>query len=257
MKKKIFRLSILGGALLLVFLLTGCGNGGGTENTDIDTSSVQENQADTAQEDDYSSPDAVVSSDGENRTVIMMGRSVMYSWFEHWGAEDGEYQKGRFALEYQELDSPPGITKSVEKIMKKLPADKKDVVFFKFCFVDFEGEGGASTNLEQNKKYIEEVYRIVVEEHDAKLIIGNALPQVMNDNDIYLVWNHQQYNAWLKKFWQEHPENVTVFNMYKQLSDDVGALNEDYAVDEYDSHLNKEGYKALDKPFWEMMESLY
>ena len=250
------KLLLLVGAFLVIFLLAGCQRK--TENTNIDTSTIEENQANTAKESDYSSSDSTKATNKKDRTVIMMGRSVMYGWFEYWGAADSEvYNKNRFTLEYRELDSPPSIAKSVGKIMKKLPANKKDVVFFKFCFVDFKGGDSASANLEKNKEYIEAVYRTVVEEHGAKLIIGNVLPQVTNDTDIYLVWNHQQYNAWLKEFWQQHPEDVTVFNMYKQLSNDMGALKKDYALDEYDSHLNEEGYKALDKPFWSMMESLY
>ncbi|MBU1177594.1 hypothetical protein KJ903_00065 [Patescibacteria group bacterium] len=258
MKKFLLILGTLLGAMTLVFLLAGCKDQGGTESTNIDTSSVQNNQASTGTQDDFSATDdAKITTDKQNRTVIMLGRSVMGGWFEHWGADDGVYIKDRFTLEYRELESPPDIVKSVEKIMKKLPAEKKDIVFFKFCFVDFAGEGSANTNLEQNKKYIEDVYKVVVEEHRAKLIIGNALPQVMNDNDIYLVWNHQQYNAWLKEFWQQHPDDVTIFNMYKQLASDMGALKSEYAADEYDSHLNTKGYEALDKPFWEMMENLY
>lgn len=241
----------------LALLLTGCQKNKPTENTNVDTQAVKENQADIASEEDYSSSeDTNTTSSDQDRTVIMLGRSVMYGWFEYWGSEE-KVTKGKFSLEYQEMDSPPDIVSSVRRIMKSLPADKKDIVFFKFCFVDFEGGDGASANLEKNKKYIEDVYKVVVEEHGAKLIIGNALPQVSSDTEIYLVWNHQQYNSWLNDFWKQHPDNVTVFNMYKQLSDNMGALKEDYAIDEYDSHLNQKGYAALDKPFWEMMDSLY
>ena len=253
MKKLLLLLGACLGALLLMFVLVGC------QKSTTENDSVTETKVDTSSESSYSSSDnETTSTDRHDRTVIMLGRSVMYSWFEHWDAADDEvYNKGRFTLEYRELDSPPAITRSVGKIMEDLPAEKKDIVFFKFCFVDFEGEGSANANLEANKKIIEEVYRIVVEEHGARLIIGNALPKVMNDNDIYLVWNHQQYNSWLQDFWKQHSENVTIFNMYKQLASDMGALKSQYAIDEYDSHLNEEGYEVLDKPFWEMMESLY
>lgn len=246
---------LLFGAFLAILLFTGCGKQKTTaDNPEVNTNTGS--KVNTASEEDYSADDTE-TIDKQNRTVIMLGRSVMGGWFEYWGADGGVQQKGRFTLKYREMDSPPDIVDSVERIMAELSEEERDIVFFKFCFEDFAGEDGASANLEQNKKYIEDVYQIVVEKYEARLIIGNALPQVMNDTDIYLVWNHQNYNGWLKDFWEQHPENVTVFNMYKQLASDMGALKKDYAADEYDSHLNKKGYAALDKPFWEMMESLY
>jgi hypothetical protein len=195
---------------------------------------------------------------GQERTVIMLGRSVMEGWFAHWGWDhQNPIKKGRFTLEYHEISPPPDIVNSVKQTMDNLPAEKKDIIFFKFCFDDFEGDVDANSNLERNKKYIEEIHQIVVENHQAKLIIGNALPKVIKNTDIYLVWNHQQFNSWLNDLWKEHPENVTVFNMYDKLSNEMGALKKEFTDDLSDSHLNDRGYEALDESFFDILGNLY
>jgi len=212
--------------------------------------------SESSQEDGQDTKD--VSSTGEERYIVMMGRSVMQDWFNHWGW-DGEspMRLDRYTLEYEELSPPPYIIDSVRGIMNELPENKKDIVFFKLCFDDFEGDDNAGSNLERNKKYIEDVYNIVVQEHGAKLIIGNALPKVIAQTDIYLVWNHQQYNSWLNDFWEEHPDDMTVFNMYDLVTNDLGATYEDLTISEDDSHLKDEAYNFFDNVFFDMLDNLY
>lgn len=235
-----------------LILFAGCTNKANTEQNDqtneiSEISNVQENQT-----------EPVPSSPKEERTVIMLGRSIMENWFLSWGWNNQDQMKnGRFTLKYKQLSPPPEIIRSVEDIMESLPAEKKDIIFFKLCFEDFVGGEDANENLERNKNYIEEVYDIVVKKHGAKLIIGNALPKVIYDTDIYLVWNHQQYNKWLKDFWKEHPDEVTIFNMYDILANDMGALNADYTDDPRDSHANNDAYKKLDDSFFDMLDNLY
>lgn len=192
------------------------------------------------------------------RYLIMMGRSVMNSWFDHWGW-DGEnpMQLERYTLEYRELSSPPEMIESVRNIMNELPEDKKDIIFFKFCFEDFLGDDAASKNLERNKNIVKEVHKIVTQEHNAKLIVGNALPQVISNTDIYLVWNHQQFISWLDEFWRDNPDNLTVFDMYNPITNELGALKTDYAVGSDDSHLNGNAYDVLDDKFFSMLDNLY
>lgn len=198
------------------------------------------------------------TSDKDPRYIIMMGRSVMNGWFQHW-SWDGEsaMQLERYTLEYRELSSPPEIVASVRSIMQELPDEKKDIIFFKLCFEDFLGDNEASENLQRNKQIIRDIHQIVVDEYGAELIIGNALPKVIRETDIYLVWNHQQFISWLNEFWREHPDNLTVFDMYNPITNDLGALKEDYAVSQDDSHLNDSAYDLLDSNFFKMLDSIY
>lgn len=189
-------------------------------------------------------------------SVWMFGRSVMAGWFEYWGGDTEKPLKNNgYTLTYKELYEPPDIVESIKVHLKDLGGEKP-AVFFKLCFVDFAGgtRQEASSNLEEHKNYIEEVYDLVVGKYDLKLLIGNALPQVANDTDEDLVWNHKRYNAWLNNFAEEHEGEVAIFDFYGVLTDDSENLKTEYAVDTYDSHPNSKAYAALDGKFFEFLD---
>ncbi|MFC1651823.1 hypothetical protein ACFL24_01550 [Patescibacteria group bacterium] len=189
-------------------------------------------------------------------SVWMFGRSVMAGWFEYWGSDvTTSVDRKGYTLTYKELYEPPDIVESVKVHLKDLN-NKKPAVFFKLCFVDFAGgtRQEASSNLEEHKDYIEEVYDLVVEKYDLKLLIGNTLPQVANDTDDDLVWNHERYNTWLDNFAEEHEDEVAIFDFYGLLTDDSGNLKSGYAVDTYDSHPNSKGYAALEDGFFDFLD---
>jgi hypothetical protein len=244
-KLKIFFSILL--LLIPVFLLSACTN----NKSDFNKNNSSDSQNQQALNDTN-------NSDKDPRYIIMTGRSVMNGWFQHWGW-DGEspMQLERYTIEYRELSSPPDIAASVRSIMQELPDEKKDVIFFKLCFEDFLGDTEASDNLQRNQKIIQDVHQIVVEEHEAELILGNALPKVIGETDIYLVWNHQQFISWLNEFWRENPGNLTVFDMYNPITNDLGALKESYAVSPNDSHLNDLAYDLLDSKFFDMLDAIY
>lgn len=192
----------------------------------------------------------------QQKNVWMFGRSVMAGWFEYWGSDVSRpVKKQGYILEYKNLYEPPDIVSSFEEYINDLSANEKPITFFKFCFVDFHGasQEEASNNLAENKKYIEEVYRIA-KNKGLKLIIGNALPKVAAETDSYLKWNHKQYNKWLFELEKKYPKDIIIFDFYNNLVDSSGNLRRDFAVDNYDSHLNKEAYNVLDKEFFKLLE---
>jgi hypothetical protein len=192
------------------------------------------------------------------KRILMFGRSVMAGWFDHWHDDTTPMQKEGYTLEYHELSSPPEIVESFKNEINKLSSGNKPIVFFKFCFVDFTGgsKQEAEENLEQNKKYIEEVYRIT-KYKGLKLIIGNALSQVAASTDPDLKWNHKQFNQWLLDFQSEHEEDITIFDMYNVFIDSSGNLKAEFASDPYDSHLNDAAYNSLDKAFFNLLKNRF
>jgi hypothetical protein len=190
--------------------------------------------------------------------LAMLGRSVMNGWFSHWESDPGQpYYRDRFVLQYHEIQGPPDIVTSVAAIVDSLTMSENPVVFFKFCFVDFEGgdSQAAQTNLDRNLGYIQQVYD-TASHRGLRLILGNALPQVSRYTDSWLVWNHRQYNQRLGDFAAQH-QNVKVFDLYSVLSDANGALKAAYATSSDDSHPNDAGYTALDVPFFAFLEQNY
>lgn len=196
------------------------------------------------------------SETGSGKKVFMLGRSVMNGWFRHWNPED-PYQpvkKNGYTLYYKEISGPPDIVTSTEE--KLAEADNNTIIFFKFCFVDFVGGSGQEiqSNLSDNQKYVEQVYE-AVNNKGLKLIIGNALPQVDNVTDNFMVDNHDQFNEWLEGFASSH-ENVKIFDQYGILADDQGNLRAEYATNPDDSHPNEAGYKEMDAPFFELLDEM-
>lgn len=188
--------------------------------------------------------------------VIMMGRSVMDGWFEHWGYDwEKPVKREGYTLYYKELEIPPDIVDSAQTYVEE-NSDENAIVFFKLCFDDFVSgsKSDVNQNLRENKKYTRGVCDLVVKEHGLKLILGNALPHVENYTDSSLVRNNISYNEYLEELADEYGDNVVVFDQYSILTDDEGNLKSEYAVDEEDSHLNEKAYDALDDSFFKLLE---
>jgi hypothetical protein len=188
--------------------------------------------------------------------VYMLGRSVMAGWFSHWGGSPYTYD--RFTLEYHEVQSPPEIVASAQAIIDSLTLCDQPVLFFKLCFVDFVGGDSASAqeNLDRNVSYVDSVYAAATR-RGLKMIAGNALPQVANAADQWLVWNHRQYNQRLLDLAAQHPGTLEVFDMYSVLADSSGNLKSEYATGPDDSHPNEAGYTALDSAYFPFLEAHY
>jgi len=189
-------------------------------------------------------------------TVYMLGRSVAAGWFSHWGGSP--YTQGRFTLEYHEVQPPPDVVTSARAIIDSVLLCEQPVLFFKLCFVDFVGgdSSSAQENLDRNVNYVDSVYS-AANRRGLKMIAGNALPQVANATDQWLVWNHRQYNQKLLTLAAQHPGTLEVFDMYSVLADSNGNLNAAYATSSNDSHPNEAGYTALDSAFFPFLETHY
>lgn len=188
--------------------------------------------------------------------IWMMGRSVMGGWFSHWGSDGTTpVYRGRFKLVYKELQPPPELISSARNHLQSVTRPPN--VFFKLCFVDFEGgsQAAAEANLARNKRRILRMYSMV-RVYKRRLLIGNALPKVAGDTDTWLVWNHRRYNRWLRSFAAGRPR-VYIFNQYAVLRDASGNLRADYAADPGDSHLNESAYTALDNAFLPWLNSTF
>ena len=188
--------------------------------------------------------------------VYMLGRSVMGGWFSHWGGSP--HTRDRFTLEYHEVQSPPDIVASARTVIDSLTMCEQPVLFFKLCFVDFVGGDSASAqeNLDRNTGYVDSVYA-AAHQRGLKMIAGNALPQLANATDQWLVWNHRLYNQRLLDLAAQHPDSLAVFDMYGVLSDANGNLKPAYASGPDDPHPNEAGYTALDSAFFPFLEAHY
>jgi hypothetical protein len=188
--------------------------------------------------------------------VYMLGRSVMAGWFSHWGGSP--YSQDRFTLEYHEVQSPPDIVTSAQAIVDSLTLCDQPVLFFKLCFVDFVGGDSTSAqeNLDRNLGYVDSVYAAATQ-RGLKMIVGNALPQVANATDQWLVWNHRHYNQRLLDLAAQHLDTLQVFDLYSVLADSSGNLKSGYATSADDSHPNDAGYTALDSAFFPFLEEHY
>ncbi|MFH1393866.1 MAG: hypothetical protein ABII71_04315 [Candidatus Micrarchaeota archaeon] len=195
--------------------------------------------------------------------VLMTGRSVAYYWTEYmgleWTCDDEECATGSprgnyddYYFIYYELEYPPDIARSAADAVDMYGGDA-EVVFFKFCFVDFAADDSLQ-NAYDNEGLIEDVYQYVVVERGKKLIIGNALPQVRAHTEPALVANHREFNAWLDNFAATHG-NVQVLDLNGMLTDSSGNLMSEYAVSADDSHLNSNGYARITPEFLELIES--
>lgn len=187
-------------------------------------------------------------------SVVMMGRSVMGGWFQHWGWDwENPVQLEGYSLTYAEIDTPPGIASSACDHVRAAPED--GIVFFKFCFDDFWGEGGqeGEKQLEDMKRSVEEVAGCAAD-RGVVLIVGNALPKVSDYTDERLVSQHREFNAWLDEYAEASHPDILVLNMYGALSTPDGALRPEYAVGAHDSHLTAEAYEDLDPLLLDALE---
>lgn len=245
-KFKYMLVSLILVALVFGIILSGCSSKQSSKQSE-----KPKKQTKVVEEDGEES----VSKKGE-RKVLMLGRSVMWGWFEHWGSDGSSPVKREgFILYYRELEVPPEIAGSTRDYVDEF-ADKKPIVFFKFCFDDFwaSSPGEVKENLAENKKYIEQVYDIVVKEKGLKLIIGNALPKVRVYTDANLVRTEREFNSWLRSFAKRHSGEIYIFDQYSILSDRGGNLKTRFAQSPEDSHLNDKAYSALDDSFFKLLK---
>lgn len=196
-------------------------------------------------------------SSGPATHVMMLGRSVMSGWNDHWSRNNGQpFKDAGFNLYYSDIDSPDGMMDSVKGRLDE-DKGKAEIIFFKLCFDDFQSGDKATAvdNLKRNKGLVQKAYQIVVVDHGKKLIIGNALPKVKDATDKDLIWNHKQYNQWLNEFASTHSGQVFIFDEYGVLAGLDGSLKSEYASAGDDSHPNDDGYDALDGPFLALLQS--
>ncbi|MFA5866829.1 MAG: hypothetical protein WC891_02565 [Actinomycetota bacterium] len=190
--------------------------------------------------------------------VMMLGRSVMNGWFTHWTGDSSQpYNKEGFSLYYREIDGPDSIMDSVQSRVEE-DGGGAGIVFFKLCFVDFNGDDrdSARSNLKRNQAYAQKAYDVMVARAGKKLVIGNALPQVKGATTYDLVWNHREYNKWLNDFAAAHSGQVWIFDQYGILADGSGYLKSGYETSADDSHPNDAGYSAMDGPFFDLLKSV-
>jgi len=180
------------------------------------------------------------------KAVLMNGRSVMGGWVEHWGYDwEGPVSKNGYSLDYKELNAED-MAGSFRDNVSGLPAGS--VVFFKFCFADFNGE-----NLGDLESTVDEVM-YVAKERGLKLIIGNALPMNEEGGSRELVNEYKKYNAFLEKKAAENPD-VWVYDFYSVLAGPDGLLKPEY--DTGDSHPNDDAYTELDVTFFPFLDSVF
>ncbi len=194
-------------------------------------------------------PPAVRSAAGEPQ-VYMCGRSVMDGWFSHWHGDD--VIVGGYELIHRWASSLPDNIDDIRTVADSIPAGANAALFYKLCFVDFEG---GAANLARNKADADAVLDYVVNVKHLKLIIGNALPKSQGDTDAALVSNHLQYNAYLASLAAAHPGQVWVFDLYGNLATAQGWLNPAY--DTGDGHPNDAGYTALDGPYMSLLGTVF
>jgi hypothetical protein len=188
------------------------------------------------------------------KAALMLGRSVMWGWFKHWGwdgtPESLPIEKNGYALTYREIATPPDIAASATGFMDEVP--QGTIVFFKFCFDDFPGAEEAASRFEEQKDWIETV-AAKAQARNLPLIIGNALPKVAMSTDPTLVAEHREFNAWLEQFAGNSGGAVHVYDLYGILAGPDGALKAEYATSSDDSHPNDEGYAALDPSLFQLL----
>jgi hypothetical protein len=201
----------------------------------------------------------------QSGTVYMLGRSVNEGWFEYWGWDwDDEHPvvRGGIRLFHRTIEIPyegHEMVVSVREVVSAIPADTLTAVFFKFCFADFAGSSQeeAEANLARNKAILDSVVEIVVEEHEFRLILGNALPNTEAETDEFLKWNHAQHNDYINGLAAAR-DDVFAFDLYGVLADPgTGALRPGFAVGSNDAHLTGAAYGALDGPYDALLQTIF
>ena len=211
---------------------------------------------------------------GDRTKILMCGRSTMMLWFKHWNwpyplrikttyrawpIPYYEYTHGNLYLEYLSLPSPISSEQndSFGKDMLKsfnegLIKKRYDVVFFKFCFVDFMvEENEKEKRLKDLTNIIQEVYDITSKQK-MKLILGNALPLPEPNNPTLSL--QMQYNDWLTRFASEH-NDILIFDFFSPLTLKDGRMNMALARSSGDHHPGERAFSLLDKIFFEQIEN--
>ncbi|MFH1151209.1 MAG: SGNH/GDSL hydrolase family protein [Actinomycetota bacterium] len=179
---------------------------------------------------------------GARGDVTMCGRSVMYGWLQHWGYQgSGTVGHDGYTFDYRELDGS-NMVGSFKDAVGGLPAGSP--VFFKFCFVDFDG-----SNLAEREEQVDEVVAFA-REKGLKLVIGNALPVHEQDAPDGILDEYRSFNEFLEQKAASNPD-VWVYDFYGVLAGPDGFLKAEY--DTGDSHPNDEAYTELDVTFFPLL----
>lgn len=222
---------------LLVLLVTavacaclGCGRSGGERHA------VSNGQA--------TAPPSSVPA-GASTPVLVNGRSVMQGWMSHWGSDGtGPVEKDGWVFSYKELDGGDPAGSFAANVEGLAPGS---IVFFKFCFVDFDG-----SNLAARESDVDRVIK-TAKDRRLLLVLGNALPVRKNDGSDDLLREYAEYNGYLKTK-ASQAAGLWVYDMYGVLAGADGFLKPGY--DSGDSHPNDEGYAALDPGFFELLNNI-
>ncbi len=218
-------------ALVMLVLAAGCGGRQAAEQTPPE----ETGQA--------SAPSTGAPTAG---SVTMCGRSVMYGWLQAWGYQgSGKVSHDGYTFDYGELDGS-NIVDSFKEKVDGLPAGS--VVFFKFCFVDFDG-----SNLTEREGQVDEVIDFA-RQKGLKLIIGNALPVREQDAPDGITDEYREFNEYLEQKASSNP-GVWVYDFYGVLAGPDGFLKAGY--DTGDSHPNDKAYTALDATFFPLLGRVF
>jgi len=240
--------------LLILGLLLGVGCA--TPEGESESEPVETTEAMQTDETVEAGEEAVATTvDAGAKPVLMLGRSVMWGWFKHWGwdgaFESMPFQKDGYSMTYVELQEPPDIAGSAKEHMDEAPEGCP--VFFKFCFIDFHS--GEDSTFEEQKKWVEQVADRA-EQTGHPLIIGNALPKTGPETDADLVAEHRRFNEWLEGFASQREGRVWVYDFYGILTDSEGAIQKSYASASDDAHPNDKAYDALDPSLFELLQEV-
>ena len=233
--------ALVAAALIAAVLITAVLTGSCADRDSDDSETAVRSDADTAA--------------GSHVQVLMLGRSVMHGWFQHWGwqGEDTVRRDG-FELTYRELDVPPDIARSASRFIGEAPADS--VVFFKFCFDDFTGDENADRDLRDMERWVRQVVEDA-QSRDMKVVVGNALPKVRAASSPELTDQHRAFNDWLADYVEGlGSDSVRVFDFYSVLAGSDGALLSRYATSADDSHPNDAAYEELDEGLFDLLDEL-
>ena len=239
-------------ALLVVAMLlasSGCAAPGDTVLSDGDNGTGAGAPDGTAAEAPAEGSDAVATTDGVDpaRHLLVLGRSVMTGWVDHWGgsaSEPAEWE-GR-TVTFREIEGPPGIAASASAAIADAPVGS--VVLFKYCFVDFNG-GDYAAELDAYTRDLEAVADAAAG-RGVTLVLGTALPRVRAETTPELVAEHRAFAERVEALATDRiadGESVLVLDLNAVLAAADGSLESRYAVSRDDSHLTGAAYDALDE----------
>jgi len=154
-------------------------------------------------------------------------------------------KKNGYVFSYGELDGE-NIASSFADITEGLPPGS--VVFFKFCFVDFDG-----SNLARRERELDEVVA-TARSRDLRLVVGNALPVRKQDGNVRIVAEDREFNRLVERAASENP-GVWVLDLNGILAGDDGFLEPGYQTG--DSHPNDRAYSAIDRAFFPLLDAVF